>query len=828
MIRFALDKFKQNAPLDAIYSQFLLDPWVNSQLNLKQTLAQISQSASTDDTNNAFKKLSTSSPNTAASQSPPLSNSDDQPIVNDVPNPGLFIVASAIYGASIYTEQLRKDMKNTQHNATVQEAENSQSFTSNEPDHDCESEYDDAEYQTRNTMLWNYQKDVDFEKDILHQQIIAEYILARLYSDVCLIGSGAEKSKTSNHLNSVGSTCIENSAYSDGLLEYNPFFAHFLRLYIHFPQLRYLIFRILNSQISCKESLSLSASSVLNNCVKVAYDLRGNQLSDTNVSSDPLNGIQLQGRKADHNNIIIDTKDDIAKNVYGGSALSSTLSQQANPACNTENIESGNKITEPNTTAQTSFFSTDQHSPTYPITTLPKGSGPNRKYRPGWIAGLPISWIKRTLKSQSLTEDEISEILTPTDPIDILDRLEDIVSAPLYATVAETERINTEAKLALSVFQQSEDGEKYQDGVLGMEGFGRVNTIYIRNILPLTGVDPITINSLSQFDFTGLSACTKENTWKVDKGLIETKECDSKKENISSLDLVKQLYKSKGISEKKIQRQIISLYKERFVSLIKCRCSVEPYTTRSQENVPLSGSASSCDPGTSESSSPPMLTSPGVITEIKKYVLETLLTITAQWRIDFLQTQSSDWYDQYQDYDHHHYQQEGISIKYTKKLIRKSLLDAICEAIDPNISNEAVDFFFKVCVSQKQHEQSWELSSEAAQKRHIYGNNSDIDCHIIQRGDELREFVYGVVLRWLEGANSETMNSNSELYQGDNNVVQEGNLSEIRLICLVIKALYMRGQLEPKHEYNLMFGFFMRYIGQVKEAREVYFLSQER
>lgn len=788
MIRLALDALLEfNAPLGVIYRRFLLDPWVSSQLNVEKGNETLDDSEPTDP-----KPTDTSSADTAKNKrkkkntKPSLDESSGRG--GSVTNPGLFTVASAIYGASVHSEENGKEMVAKQR-SLLQEEEK-----------ELEEEEDDElfdQYQTRKTILWNYQNHVVLEKSTIHQQIIAEYVLARLYCDETLAGNSLDTQKTDDNTQESADKSLPNPHANDTLPDFapndsiksNPFLVHFLRVYIQFPQLRFLLFRILNGHAGAAELSSLPISSVLNQCVKVAYDLRGNPLGNSSAARDKPPAPQGPGAAAAAQPASNGKSRAGGKKVRGSSVSATASLQQATHGSNK------------NDTADAASQATNDE-PQNSDTHVPKLPGAERKHGAGWIAGLPIWWIQNALLEQGLSQDEILQVLTPTDPIDILDRLEDVVSAPVYSTTVETRRVAREAKLALTMFQQSQEHERDQGQGTDCCLVGQFNTIYVRNVLPLAGVDPTTMEPATPFEFPGLCSEPKEVQEEKEESEVEQDENDEGEEPagtvLSSFERVKELYKEHNLSEKKIQRQVVGMYQDRFVLLIKSQSSIESFATR---NPSSTAAAVDLQPSSQ------MLTSQGTITETKKAVLEALLFVMAAWP------------DQPQEYQ----MEEGIKLTDTKQMIRKTFLDALCATIESHVSNEAVDLFFTMCV----YSQRTRISGlcDYYDRRDGSSGSSDNDddgdeqggmFYLVRRGDELREFIYGVILRWLEGANAESFETESE---------QEGNLSEVRLICLVIKALHARGQLEPKSEYNLLFGFFMRYIGQVKEAREVYFLS---
>lgn len=165
-------------------------------------------------------------------------------------------------------------------------------------------------------------------------------------------------------------------------LELNPFFSHFIRLYVQVPQLRYLLFRILNGKADAAELSSLPISFVLNQCVKVAYDLRGNQLYNP-AAQDPLNPLAPASLSANggRNN----------RNGKGPKGRGNSSSSSDGHGIPTSNGSYANAAANGGNPAASSSGSSNAGG----LTKTPIESGPERGFGAGWIAGRKISWIKK-------------------------------------------------------------------------------------------------------------------------------------------------------------------------------------------------------------------------------------------------------------------------------------------------------------------------------------------------------------------------------------------------------------------------------------------------
>lgn len=664
MTRLALDALLEiNAPLGVLYRHFLQDAWVRAQLSSSTSTgggnkASTAAPFSWPPDSCAIDKGDTAATDAGTPAGEPQTHNDQQQDQEQQPRPrqndmshhqGLFTVAVSIFEAIEYSEQQGRRTAAQQPLRPV------------------------SIYEKTQTLVVS-------EIPTLHHLILAEYILARLYSE-----GGVSLART-------------------------PFLAHFLRIYVQVPPLRFLMHRILGGGATAAELSSMPVAAVLNCCVKIAYDVRGNAL------------LQHPGDEA-----------------------------------------SGDAADTPTKTKTKT------------------GDSATKTFGAGYVAGRRLEWILSTLTQFGASEAEIDATLTPTDPIDILDRLQDVVATtPVHAGEHESRSHERGSGTLLAAFHDAVLGTKDWIATLkGAEDYFKgwapvaaakkgaedaetatirrpFESVYLRNTLPLVGVDATTMEPLAGQQEKSAGAGEPQ---------------DSDVENFQ-----------------------VGLYRTKFLQLVRSGVL--------EQDAEVS-----------------VMTMEGAFTPLKGRILEGLLRIMSYWK---------------------YRAQEAVGVEEEKNNgglqlglnVRQVLLDCICEGIDTFVSNSAADFVFRLSTGS--------LLEGAPPK------------FLVERGDELRQLIYGVVLRWLEGVNSLTRagadrggssgNNDGDFWfggdsrnYGEDDGGDSGGSSptteqeqQVRLVCLVILGLMKRGHLEPPGDYTLLYGQFVAYIGRVEEARSVYFSINER
>lgn len=80
---------------------------------------------------------------------------------------------------------------------------------------------------------------------------------------------------------------------------------------------------------------------------------------------------------------------------------------------------------------------------------------PQAQYGPGFVAGRSLAWIFEILDAQGADESAVINTLTPTDPVDILDRLLDtVVTMPMHAGESQSLAHEHSAGALLTAFSR--------------------------------------------------------------------------------------------------------------------------------------------------------------------------------------------------------------------------------------------------------------------------------------------------------------------------------------------------------------------------------------
>lgn len=148
-------------------------------------------------------------------------------------------------------------------------------------------------------------------------------------------------------------------------------------------------------------------------------------------------------------------------------------------------------------------------------------------------------------------------------------------------------------------------------------------------------------------------------------------------------------------------------------------------------------------------------------------------------------------------------------------------LDVICtEGFCYEINNQTCDFFYKLSTLEYKD-----------------GNNNNTDSipkdkYVIQRGSQFQQFIYGIILNWMEQCSSSSSFTNQQQYQqlqeeqeinNNNNNELISQQQKLKMISLLVRSLKRKGYLVPKEEYMLLYGQFLPWVGIIEEARDVYF-----